>query len=675
MSICLFICGNTHLHFFAPDSLLGYRGMGDAESTMPGRCARFIGWGIVAVISIASILAGVWLMQWTYEVTAPVRFSGDVQHGLYWGFAANGPEGFLNQYDKMSVQEPGWTNWLDYAPLRLFVISRWTAWLGANYPHSIRHLLSEHGGGRPTFPMIAPLLRFNLAMIGVGALSSFLLTRLWVRRATQAPRHFTGVWQGMAAALMFWFSPAALVSAFGWPTWDIWVAPIYLLAAFLASTEWWFAAGIIIGLGAMLKGQQLSVAAIFIIWPLVSGRVGPALRWAGGLVLAIALVGSPWLFSHAPPELLAAARDQQNEIGGWAVFNYPNDLFQMPRIIDWPAIVWVAGVLLATAGLPMLAIWGQRLWVEGHGEKSGWLGRRWVWLGLAGSAIALAAAWPLPRAREISGLALFAILAGIIAAAIWAALARGWTRVYVSASATAVAALLCMVLFHGSNVWWKCGIGYGMEHWPRLATGPIDNLPALFQDRFGWNDSSDWSQDLAAPAFTIPGTQVAVSEKTLFNSMFVILLMASGIGIGLQARRRDRRMLVALVTPWLVFFCFPVQIQERYLLFGAAASAICIGESAGMALLGFFITLVAAAMTLNVMMNANQDSLQRFGELLNFSIPWLFSPTTGETLYHYIDNTHPDLAWGVLLATGVFLYMSLTRSRAQTRGSGFAAGQ
>jgi hypothetical protein len=135
------------------------------------------------------------------------------------------------------------------------------------------------------------------------------------------------------------------------------------------------------------------------------------------------------------------------------------------------------------------------------------------------------------------------------------------------------------------------------------------------------------------------------------------------VGVGLQARRRDQRMLVALVTPWLVFFCFPVQIQERYLLFGAAASAICIGDSVGMALLGWFLMLVSAAMTLNVMMSGDDEKLVRLGQVLSERLPWLCSPDAGQTLYNYINNSHPDLAWGVLLTTCVFLYISLTRPR------------
>jgi hypothetical protein len=638
----------------------------DEPATITGR--RILGWGIVGIIAVASLIIGVRLMRWTYETTDPVRFSDDVIHGMYWGFAANGPEGFLNQYEKMAVQEAGWLNWLDYAPLRLMVISRWTDWLSTHYPEAVAERDPEHGG-RPAFPLIAPLLGFNLAMIGIGAVSAFGLTRLWVRRASGRPGHFTGVWQGTAAALMFWFNPATLISAFGWPTWDIWVAPIYLLAAWLASAEWWFAAGIAIGLGAMLKGQQLAVAPIFLIWPIVTGRVGPALRWIGGAVLAIAAVGSPWLFSYLPADSLADARDQQMQYhGGAFVFDYPQDLFQISRTVDWPAIAWVAGVLLATAGLPMLTAWLHRRWRSFFPEHAGSL--RWVLRGVAMAGIVLAAGWPMVSVRGLPAIAMVAIVAGIGVTAVWAATARGWSRAYVPASATAVAALMCMVVFHGSNAWWKCGIGYGMEHWPRLATGPIDNLPGLFQDRFGWNDSGDWHQDLGVAAFTIPGTQVAVSERMLFNSAYIVLLIASGIGIGLQARRRDRRMLVALVTPWLVFFCLPVQIQERYLLFGAAASAICIGESIGMSLLGLFLSLVAAAMTLNVMMNANEPGLGRFGRLLSESLPWLFSPSAGETLHYYIDNSHPDLAWGVLIATGVFLYVSLTRARASSPGRG-----
>jgi hypothetical protein len=151
---------------------------------------------------------------------------------------------------------------------------------------------------------------------------------------------------------------------------------------------------------------------------------------------------------------------------------------------------------------------------------------------------------------------------------------------------------------------------------------------------------------------------VVVTTKTLFNTIYGVLLAVSAVGVGLQARRKDRRMLVALATPWLIFFSFPVQIHERYLLFAAGVSAICIGQSVGMALLGCFLTFVTTVMTLNVMFD--HGDLAAFGQKLAEQFPRLCSPSSANTIYGYIQGTHPDIGWGVLVATGVFLWISVT---------------
>src|SRR6202034_328781 len=135
-------------------------------------------------------------------------------------------------------------------------------------------------------------------------------------------------------------------------------------------------------------------------------------------------------------------------------------------------------------------------------------------------------------------------------------------------------------------------------------------LPAIFQIRFGWDRDVDqiaftlpaigrhWPNFIAAKSWW-PAAGLDVTAKMLFNSIYGVTLLLSGIAIGIQARRNDRRMLVALVTPWIMFFVFAVQMQERYLLYGAATAACCIGDSIGMALLGLLLTFISAIMQIN----------------------------------------------------------------------------
>jgi hypothetical protein len=284
---------------------------------------------------------------------------------------------------------------------------------------------------------------------------------------------------------------------------------------------------------------------------------------------------------------------------------------------------------------------------------------------LAGAVIFIFAAvyWPwfLPQNRSIWYFGLLA--GGAVAAA--AMLFRGRNRGYVLAAVAGGGLLMCMRLFHGSHAWWDCAFHYGTIHWPYLIWGRTSNLPALFMERWGW------SRDVQDVAFTMPAIHLHwlfhldidafdFSSKEMFNSIFVILLPISAIAVGLQARRNDKRMLVALVTPWLLFFCFPVQIQDRYLMFGAASAAICIGQSVGMALLGIFLSLVTACMTLQVMLE--NCSISAFGQSLADRFPSICTPDAGDTIYRYINGIHPDVAWGVLATTAIFFYISLTRS-------------
>jgi hypothetical protein len=119
-----------------------------------------------------------------------------------------------------------------------------------------------------------------------------------------------------------------------------------------------------------------------------------------------------------------------------------------------------------------------------------------------------------------------------------------------------------------------------------------------------------------------------------------------------------------------MFFLWPVQIQERYLLYGAAAAACCIGESIGAALLGLLLTLFSLMMPMKILLDwAYWWQLSALGNNLARAMPWLFSPASGRTMHKYLDGTQPDIAWGILVLSLVFLYLSLTPSRSRTNAA------
>ena len=69
-----------------------------------------------------------------------------------------------------------------------------------------------------------------------------------------------------------------ILDAHGWPQWDVWILPFYLFAALAALKNRWFWCGCLLALGAMLKGQLLFVAPLFLFGHY--GKKDGSTRWA-----------------------------------------------------------------------------------------------------------------------------------------------------------------------------------------------------------------------------------------------------------------------------------------------------------------------------------------------------------------------------------------------------------
>jgi hypothetical protein len=74
------------------------------------------------------------------------------------------------------------------------------------------------------------------------------------------------------------------------------------------------------------------------------------------------------------------------------------------------------------------------------------------------------------------------------------------------------------------------------------------------------------------------------------------------------------------------------------------------------------LTVASTIMTLDQMWR----DVARWGRELSSRFPWLFSPEAGSTIRHYVENTHPDIAWGILVAGMVFFYLTMTPSKPST---------
>ena len=613
------------------------------------------------------LVGGLYARRQTLDIFDALRFHSDVQRRCMWGLEATGPEGFLNQYEKMAIEQPQWSTFLDYSPLRLLVVRQWALYLRDHFPEvnsvppsqAYDHALppETRSGGTPSqlklsFRFHLPVLCFSAGLDLLGAIAAFFLTRLWVRRTTRTSsrlwlwQYLHGTWQGLIASTLLWFNPNVLLNGYGWPTWDTWVVPMFLLAALLASLDRWFFCGVTLALGMMLKGQLLAIAPIFPIWALIVGGPGPALRWIVGLTLGAAIVISPWMLTYLPPEKLLAARAIQSSV---PIDQWPPNLFAIARSVDFSAIAWIAFTVAA-------ALVARRF-------------RATRWQIAAGAfAVFIFAAWPWIISRN-SDTWMLGFLCAATASACMAMLAPD-AQPYVLAGIIGGGLLLCMGVFHGSTAWWICAFHFPQVQAPYLIFGPASNLPAIFELRFNWPPEIDKTAFTLPPIGFLthdnlprlgvwPTVPMPVSSGAMFDGLYSVLLTLSGIGIGLHARRHDPRFLLSLATPWLVFFLFPVRLHERYLLFAAATASICIGHGLGMTLLGMVLTVASTVMTLDQMWG----DVPRWGLELSSRFPYLFSPQAGFTIQHYVQNTHPDIAWGILVAATVFFYLTMAPSR------------
>jgi hypothetical protein len=678
---------------------------------------------ILTAVAFYAFRAGFQFRHWMWDTTASIRYTADIDRDYTWARTA-ADEGWLNQYEKMQLEKPDdHENWLDAPPLRLAALTMWGHWSMQHFP-KVNQWSKDH-----SYLLTSPMLRFDLFLEVIGLVSAFLLVRLWAIRARSGlwtdvdslRWFFRGCIPASIAVLLLWFNPAVVLSAYGWPAWDVWIIPLFLLAAFLASTDWWFTAGVVIGIGAMLKGQQLLAVPVFIIWSLVLLRPLRSIRFVAGFIFAIAIIVSPWMLSFIPADKLLAARALQATFG--EPYRVPIGTFKIARDLDVPALLWVCCVLIAAAGLPWVA-W---LTMELPGTANSpdaqpppqatpvplWrrlLASPWAWRAISAMGVLLLVIWPWfiqrNRSNWLVGLQWTVLL--MIAVQIIRPRAIAW----LSAGATGVALLLCMSLFHGSTGWYTCAFEYPQIHSPWMTADPAanqqtDNLPAVMVADFQWSRHS-----LRAIAFTIPAeytwhstgkardftgrllnlplqlvylswdslvnavswiihrtysdAAIEISVGGLLHFLFRFTLLLCSLGLGMHAWRNSSRVLIALTAIWLMYFCLPPQIHERYLVFAAGISCICIGSSVGMTLLGILLSLLSFAMTLTEMMVTNAHNLGSLGKELARQFPKLCNNNSGHQLLQTIngvDGNYPDLGYAIILCTMIFLYFSIAPQR------------
>jgi len=157
------------------------------------------------------------------------------------------------------------------------------------------------------------------------------------------------------------------------------------------------------------------------------------------------------------------------------------------------------------------------------------------------------------------------------------------------------AAFLIGAFTGGSFAWLQVGFIYGSEHYPYLFISSCYNFASLLAEA-GWS--------LKDPLFSVHVGSFDF-DFTLQWALRLLYLAAVALcarGAARHLRNRDPRVLIAIATPWLLMFALLGQMHERYLMWGAAVSAVALGVSIRLSIVHFIISAASTAMIVHVML-------------------------------------------------------------------------
>ncbi len=595
-------------------------------------------WAIFAAVVLGAAYEGLRLRQWVWTKSGPIHFQGDVANGYNWGLQINREaraknpslpatgrvpltdffRAYAGVYDAIAAQharEPAGKEQfgLDYPPLRLLVVGLWVRHIQGEFPRAAHPeqnviLQPDHWDAQFTYPMLAVSTVSEL----IAAIAGFFLVWLWVRRQEQARfvRYHKALWEsldlppeeignkpfahswkalfcGLMTGLLIWFNAAMLMDSHGWPQWDIWIIPCFLLAALLASVDWWLSAGIIIAAGALFKGQLLLGSGVLALWPLFSGRIGAFFRAIIGFGLGIGILTSVWLLH-----------------GGEA----------------W---LWTASIIIAAATAALCY------------RKAPW----WRWYVIPAGVVAIMLPWLRAGHGEMIWIGALLCLAALGAPKL-VSIRR---LPYWGAGLAAVAIFIASWLYDGSYAWWRIGLGYGTHKYLFMTMGRTSNLPSLLGVRYGWKPDDIALIFQHVSSWSWLSWKIALTLRVMMWWVYGILLVGCAAGAAVHGRRKDARVLIALAAPFVICFATLCQMHERYLVWGAGITAVAAGVGLGFTLLHLVITAAGWIMIAQGMYNGNQG----------------FWPE----MHRFLQGTHPDIGWLVLLAAGILFYAAVVPRR------------
>ncbi len=593
-----------------------------------------------ALIATVSVIAGLTLRDWTWKTSAPIRFYGDVGNALNVGrTTVLGAIAF--QYGK-TPEPPGWAGlWksylgrydaeynrfspqpdgqpvpsrrysIDYPPGRLLIASAWAMHITREVPPGQTRPRGMVSGYDDAFA--TPLRDINIGHEFAAALATFFLTRRILLNANR--RLFASEALAMLAALLVWFNPALILNAHGWPQWEAWVLPYTLWAAYFALIDCWLFAGVLIAVGAMLKGQVLLFMPILPLWALFAWRWGALLRLASGFFAAAALLLSPWLLRDALPAIWV--------VGGTLAFALSLILLRRRGSRLSPVALaalagWIASPLLATAVHPRLLI-ASGIATFLAAALLLILPRRAIWTFpiLAVCMLCLTAILPtslghwinaapprwlsiaMPRWRFSNDFAfdsgtvkiVFGVLCAIGGVAL---LARRRFALPATVAAFAALAFLAALAFNGSFAWLH--VGFQTERYDTLFMGRVSNLPAILAEFY------NLGVDTPVSNFGCFSTPILLSP--LLKAIAGIGLALCALSFSIQTRRKDPNALIAFAAAWTLLYALLPQMHERYLTWGAVVSAMLVARGIGGLLVHLTLTAIQFAMLIFAMSSSH----------------------------------------------------------------------
>lgn len=632
-----------------------------------------------ALIATCALFGGLILRDWTWKMTEPIRFHGDISNALNIGRAtvmagvvtepgkpprlpdwAGLWNAYLGRYDaeynRFAHREnvPSRRYSVDYPPGRLLIASAWAKHVMSTPPPG--QTLPRGLGVGYSDDLATPLRWVNIGHELAAAIGMFFLVRIIFRRSGR--RMFSSEALAMMSALLVWFNPALILNAHGWPQWESWVLPYFLWGAYFAIIDRWLLTGMLLAAGAMLKGQVLLIAPLFPLWALFSFRIGGLLRVTAGFAFTAALQLSPWLIRSPLPAIWAIGATLLIALIALSLRHRSPTRCVVPIciLLGWIAAPWLrmetsetgliaVGIAVFVAASAALLWPGRPLWTVivlsilslGFAAMmpetlAAWIGNvRPSWLTIAMPRWTYSPLTTMPDAFafKIAGVA----VCGAIA---WIVLAGRKFILPVTMASFAILVFLAGNVFNGSFAWKH--VGFQTERYPTMFSGIVSNLPAILQEQFRLSVDT-------------PVTDFGLLPESMLLKPF--LQMMSWIGLALcalaliiQLRRRDPNALIAFAAAWTLLYALLPQMHERYLTWAAVTTAVLATRGVG----GFLAHVVIVAIQF-AMMFLGMVGVQR-GALDESLRPWI----------QLCAGLHPAIGYVVITIAFVLLCWSFRRS-------------